>query len=270
MFPIMNRRQFILGSINLAAALAVHKIFIPISATLSYRRGIGISDGRFVEDVAALDCDWFYDWSNFQRVDSRYVPMSWAGDNPNLPADYDGYLLVFNEPEVKGQANLDPETASELYLNLCNLYPKARMIVGGCGLFGRNWLMEFRAKLDEKGNEPFGWHAHGYIEKFDTLTHTLTDVISFLTWFKSQIARSKGEFWLTEFNDTYGDQFGPYLDWVEATPWINRYAVFTNRANGGEWWWPQNWAPPDELDMLTWTGQVTPRGELYRARGIAH
>ena len=64
-------------------------------------KGLGVAYPQYPEDIARMDIDWWYAWGSNQSTDPKYVPMSWCGENPNLPSDYSGYVLVFNEPEVK-------------------------------------------------------------------------------------------------------------------------------------------------------------------------
>ena len=52
-----------------------------------------------------------------------------------------------------------------------------------------------------------------------------------------------------------------YMLWLEATPWIERYAYFPLGVNGNESWWPSHWS----LDMrLKDESGITPMGELFR------
>lgn len=100
----------------------------------SYKRGVGESNFNHVEEIEALSpgVTWTYNWgTNPARYvahllrpggDMEYVPMVWNGNFSETAIrdsleKYPGtkYLLGFNEPNFKSQANMTPTQAAELW-----------------------------------------------------------------------------------------------------------------------------------------------------------
>jgi hypothetical protein len=229
-------------------------IYIPLIIVLVTNLcGIGLPTGHAVlSDVDLLGASWYYDWGNSGYKDSRYVPMSWAGEPIDLPQDYNGYLLILNEPEHQSQANLTPEEGARRVIELSKVFPKAKLIIGGVGYWGRGWLLQFVFEL--KDYQPAGWHVHGYVEAW----LTTQDIIDYWLWARDILPG--GEFWITEFADTNTDS-KELIDYVKQQKWINRYAWFANRLNGNESWYPSNWINNPALIV---DGQLTERGKYYR------
>lgn len=85
------------------------------------------------EDMKALspEISWWYNWSEepestvanvFDNYGFEFVPMTWNGSfNESKLRDYltahpqTKYLLAFNEPNFKDQANLTPSAAAALW-----------------------------------------------------------------------------------------------------------------------------------------------------------
>ncbi len=98
----------------------------------SFKRGFGENSLNYVEDleVLAQGCSWYYNWgvapsgnvSSYIGADKtiEFVPMAWNGgyDINALRSYYtahpqDKYLLGFNEPNFRAQANMTPTQAAE-------------------------------------------------------------------------------------------------------------------------------------------------------------
>lgn len=227
-----------------------YTVFIPL-LIVSALMGVGLpTQAQYPADVGTLGATWFYNWStDFMGVEG-FVPMSFYGDDPHLPASYDGYLLVFNEPENGGQTNLTPGAAAARTLALAATYPQARLIVGGTGYSGRAWLSEYVKLLGDY--RPAGLHVHGYVEG----DISAGAIIEYWTWARSL---GIGEFWVTEFAETNGDMAAArrLIDWCRQNS--TRYAWFTNRLSGREWYYPQHWRYNPALldeDGLTDYGRI--------------
>ena len=99
--------------------------------TKSFKRGLAYSI-PFVEDLPTLSkgISWVYNWGftpNFQvaaAIDPylEFIPMCWSGvDTVQLKAFYSThpnikYILGFNEPNFKQQANLTPTQAASKWM----------------------------------------------------------------------------------------------------------------------------------------------------------
>ena len=100
---------------------------LTVAQTQSYKRGYGVDQSKFSNQAVAnlsKGAGWYYDWSHstyldFESAGVDFVPMTWNGAynanqirqflaaHPNVK-----YLLAFNEPNFKDQANMTPSQAA--------------------------------------------------------------------------------------------------------------------------------------------------------------
>ena len=109
--------------------IAIGCIFSIEAQTKSWKRGACMSNLREADfEALKTGLTWFYDWGNtpssvgISASDARniaYCPMRWGDSwNPNAIRNYVKahpnckYLLTFNEPNFKNQANLTPQQAA--------------------------------------------------------------------------------------------------------------------------------------------------------------
>ena len=225
-------------------------------------KGLAMMHPEFRQDLTSLKVSWYYTWGTSQDLlnDSSYIPMSRDGSIVNLPNNYSGFLLVFNEPnnpEPYG-CNITPIVAIERYRILGNKFPKAKMVVGGISCwdsaYSGDWLKTFCSLLKtQKLPKPYALAVHGYRESWITVS----DIKSW--WVKQQkIVGTK--VWITEMGDTEGNvaNLKSLIDWIKKQSWIERYAVFTNRSNH------EAWSIGDGVNLIDWnTGKLTAIGEYY-------
>lgn len=229
----------------------IHFLFIPIVITTALM-GIGLpSQAQYLNDVNILKVSWFYNWSTEFIGIEGFVPMSFNGDDPRLNPNYNGYLLVFNEPENSNQTFLSPDIAAVKTLTLAKIYPNAKLIVGGTGYFGRVWLNEYINLLGDY--RPTGLHVHGYVEG----NISIEMIIEYWTWVRSL---GIGEFWITEFSETNGNMevAKRLINWCKQ--FSTRYAWFANRLSGNEWYYPKYWKQNPSLLI---GDNLTDYGTLY-------
>lgn len=85
----------------------------------------------YYEDLQVTGSTWWYVWGPCPLdAPPGCVPMSWAGADPNLPIDYNDYVILFNEPDRPDQANLSPAIALVRYKELVQMYPRVKWVVG--------------------------------------------------------------------------------------------------------------------------------------------
>ena len=58
------------------------------------KKGIGMPY-VFPEDMARVNASWFYNWGMLSPMPDGFVPMSWGGEDPQLPADYAWVCITF-------------------------------------------------------------------------------------------------------------------------------------------------------------------------------
>jgi hypothetical protein len=224
-------------------------------------KGLAMAE-NFPQDLDTLGCSWYYVWGCNQAslVDPRYVPMSRDGSMVDLPDDYSGYLLVFNEPEARepNGCNTKPTVGLCRYKSLVERYPLAKMIVAGVnqgnGFKGETWIKVFRDGLPDYGlGKPYGYALHGYRDN----NHSVSAIEN---WWKKIHDWVNLPIWITEYNDTKGraGNLKSITEWIKKQTWIERYACFTNRSND------EPWAIGSGCNLINWdTGQLTASGKYY-------
>jgi hypothetical protein len=260
------------------------KIFIPIISQagplVEARAGTGVPLERDIPaaDLPSMGVRWYYNWykssptaASLAGLGIQFVPMSYAGEDPELPADYSGYLLVFNEPDVSGQANLTPSQAADRYLALAAGYPKARLVVGGVsawlewggwytcldeqGHYIQSWTSCFLKEFERRGVpqlKPQYWHAHAYLNEGLAGYGYLTPERARAT-LEGLHAKTGGTYWVTEYAEVHGDTavFCDFTGWMKAQTWIARYAPFASRVTGSEAWYPAaTWGKQQKVSLI--------------------
>jgi Glycosyl hydrolase catalytic core len=251
----------------------------------SAKRGIAY-DFASAADLAAVSggVSWWYNWGSKPNAavpaDSAgryaldYYPMLWNGsfDGAAVKAFLSAhpaiqYLLVMNEPNLTGQANLTPEQAAAIWPSYEAVATEANVkLVGPQITWGTmagyedpvQWLDAFLAayRAANSGREPrvdvlgFHWYDYGLAGQLDTLKN-----------------RYGKPFWVTEFANWHAQQDGAQIDSLakqkaqmtdlvktcEERADVLRYAWFTGRVS-----------PDPHFDSLLGAdGQLTELGALY-------
>lgn len=232
----------------------MHNIFIPqvFTQKTPQLKGLAMCYPK-IEDVESLGCTWYYNWS-LKGCGGNFVPMAWNGDE--VPTQETGYLLFLNEPENTHQCNLSVDKAVQYLRRLRSIRPHLKLIVGGCGYFGRQWMVDFRDRI---ADIPItGWHIHGYIEG----TNDLNAIRDYWTYIRKNFS---GELWITEFADVYGAQLDGLLSIIHDLD-VARYAYFANRLTGKEHYYPKDWPQPQQMALFDSEGRLTPLGIKYQSK----
>lgn len=214
----------------------------------SYKRGVSENKFQYWAQMEALEpgVTWFYNWSNtlgnyFNGQEFlEFAPMCWNGNfnadniraycqnNPQVK-----YLLGFNEPNFKAQANMTPAQAAEKWpevqalakeLNLKIVAPALNYSPDAPYYQPTDWMDEFVALVGEDAFDFTAVHAYGGYG-------VMTDLA---TKFHERYGKPV---WVTEFcywpNESGAvaveSQIGfmtQALEWLEKTDWIYRYAWF--------------------------------------------
>ncbi|ORY87385.1 glycosyl hydrolase catalytic core-domain-containing protein [Leucosporidium creatinivorum] len=208
----------------------------------STKKGLGYNTASYLTGFSNLhSLAWGYNWSPYENLDGQpslaaevdFVPMLWGGDATGwataAQAAINGgakYLLGFNEPDLNTQSNLNATEAARLWkLNMEPFYGKAKLIspaiTNGGAPMGVQWMRDFLAACT-------GCHIDGMaMHMYDAAWNT--------GYFTNYLSTTYAEFgipiWLTEFagSGTAEEQvtfLKYYLPWLEAQPFIFRYAAF--------------------------------------------
>lgn len=190
------------------------------SLNRSFKRGFGENTLYYQADLRALaaGCSWFYDWGtqpSSQVADivgadqvCEFVPMAWTTNfsEEQLKAYYsahtaDKYLLGFNEPNFKEQANLEPSAAVEPWHRLEQFAKDNGLKLVAPALnystwteysTPDKWMDAFIAAYKEK---------YGTAPSYDYLAlHCYMDDASAMMTYVENFAKKYGkQVWLTEF-----------------------------------------------------------------------
>ena len=211
----------------------------------------------------ALNASWHYNWNNNLKspLNWEYVPIRqqrWWPDYPTNQPD-STHQLGFNEPDNPGEdayktlnnGSVDEAIAVWPELMASGLRLGSPAVTDG----GKAWLYSFMDKAIAKGLRVDYIAIHNYQagNSPDSLRNWLQDVYN----------RYHLPIWVTEFNNganwTGGpkptlaqnaDVIGGFIDMMDKTPWIERYAIFSNVE--------------DMRKMVDAAGALTPAGVVYR------
>lgn len=224
------------------------------------KKGLSFTQATYPDDIEAVNADWFYTYgvATGYLSDLRYTPMV-TEPNENLPNDYDGYVLVFNEPDNAGIGGdpHSPEDAAAIYLTLLEEYPNAKFVVGGTTEGNTEWAIEFLAEI-ESSQYPERWHVHKYVPNSDYVEDSINAIINFHDAVNAPI-------WVTEIGSQSADvdALRSFMIWLEVTDYVERYAVFPTRIKGDEAWFPSHWSV--DMALIDYdTGTLTEMGLTYR------
>ena len=253
---------------------SVYTLYLPIIMTAPGPvKGVA---GGSCEDVAAVGGRWRYGWmpqiNDCPNIED--VPMIGNTKAMGQPVGGDSaWLMGFNEPDWKEQANIPPKEAAIMWRQIEALYP-TRLLVApapSCARGGEQWLVNFYNEYRKLYGRPPRLDAlavHCYNGLGDT-----TECKELVRWYLRQ-AQTWGvaEVWVTEFGfqawRSDGDfAWGPglaamddFIQFLNEQPGVTRYAWFTARMRGDEWW---SWGP-DATTALFDDGGLTPFGKQYR------
>jgi autotransporter-associated beta strand protein len=217
-------------------------------------------------DVAAdtLDAAWFYNWNNDRNstLNWEYVPIKQQRWWPAYPNDKTGstHLLGYNEPDnpiedsyqTLNNGSRDAAIAAWPELLECGLRVGAPAVTDG----GKWWLFDFMNKANASGLRVDYIPVHFY--RCGMSATQLKD------WLQDIWDRYQKPIWVTEFNNganwtncgdpTYNqnaDVIASWIDMMDNTPWIERYAVYSNVES--------------VRNMVYSGGGLTPAGTVYKA-----
>ena len=254
------------------------------SQTKSYKRGVAYGY-HSVQDMQnfSQNISWWYNWAaqpdvsirnTYQNYDVDFTPMAWNAVGISGVASWAEkdstikYMLGFNEPNFKEQANMTPTQAANAWPSLQKIAKKHNLkIVGPAVNYCGNCVSEGGTTY----TNPFTYLDH-FFAACDTCQ---VDFIG-LHWYGSgnsivgyvNTARKYNKpIWITEFASwDYSNlvqninEQKKYLagtvNFLERDPDIYRYSWFIGRTSGGI-----NTVP--YIDLYGASGMLTELGQLY-------
>jgi hypothetical protein len=248
----------------------------------------GISYGyHSPQDLAVLqpEISWWYNWSVepeatvanvYETYGFDFVPMAWNGDfnETKLRAFLSAhsntkYLLAFNEPNFRDQANMTPSQAAAVWPKLEAIARDFNLkIVGPAVNYCGNCVTENGVTYYDPFKYLDDFFAACKNCKVDYIAvHCYMNSVSALAWFIGEFERYGKPIWLTEFagweqngnitklNDQINYMIGA-VDYLEWNPRVYRYAWFIGRGSGASVY--------PYIDLLGANGTLTELGKAYK------
>lgn len=247
------------------------EIFLPIIIKAPYQPEKGISLAQpNCEDIEKVGAGWYVNFSinpsaGCPSSDQRFVPMVYNAEQalgPTLAtainnAKPSGWLIGFGEPNLAWQGNTSPLAGAQAWRAI-----EAAALPVGLKLvspvvsqhppnfdfqngyppepYGHTWIWkmveEYQKLYDEKPHfDAIGWNYYGSNPQ---------EIKNYLSA-RRQEALARGynvPFWVTEYAGSCWNTDNPYptgnqdimtqvTPFLKSTPWITRFAWFTNRIN---------------------------------------
>ncbi|HWZ59911.1 MAG TPA: glycoside hydrolase family protein [Gemmatimonadaceae bacterium] len=243
----------------------------------SAKRGIAY-DLADTADLKVLSpgVSWWYNWSPSPKTSGYgvdFYPMLWNGnfDSTSIVGYLQAhpsikYMLVLNEPNLTGQANMTPQAAAQLWPRYESVAAKTGVKIVGPAITWGNmsgyedpvlWLDAFYAAYQSAngGRSPqidylaFHWYDYGLSAQLDRL------------------AKYNKQIWVTEFANWHSQTDGAQITTLaeQETQMTDMVATCEGRADVFRYaWFTGRWTPdPHYTSLLGAAGQLTGLGALY-------
>ena len=240
----------------------------------SAKRGLGYGY-HSMADMQAIDqgISWWYNWHHepdaalkgtYPNSEVAYMPMVWGGnfDVETVVAGIpDGaqYLLGFNEPNFRDQANLTAQQAAALWPQLEEIARRKNLkIVGPAMNYCGNCVTEGQSDPIEYLDEFFAACQDCQVDYISIHWYACSGEA--LQWYIDRFKKYGKPIWMTEIACWEGsptmEQQKAYMieavEIMENDPAIMKYAWFTGRSTG------------PNIDIFdSQSGQLTELGQLY-------
>ncbi|WP_139956477.1 glycosyl hydrolase [Flavicella sediminum] len=221
--------------INLTQDLQKKASFIRVSPWFDvHKKGMA---GKGTDVIQEFDNSWHYNWSisGLDVQNAKFVPNQWGGGSVanaiNLGKRMDiAHYMAFNEPDGSEQANMTVDKAIEKYEDMLASGLRLGSPANKDNAKGGVWRDEFMTKAEAKGYRVDYIVVHYYKK---------TSAQNFYNWLKAIHDKWKRPIWIKEFNygATWTDQpasneaagvgLESYMNMLDNTSFIERYAVFT-------------------------------------------
>lgn len=221
--------------------------------------------GGDVATLDALNATWYYDWNcgGVATDDWEYVPQhhheGWPGISDIGASSHSPHALGNNEPDNTGDAREQVNTVDEVLANWPAMMATGKRLGSPAVSGNYNWLYAFIDSIDARGwrCDFIAVHAYWYND-WPSWKSTLQGIAN----------RTGRPIWITEMNyganwtgwpghDTSGSEenfaiekqhFAPVIDGLEASDFMERYAVY-------------NWV--QDCRSMYLNGKLTPMGQYY-------
>lgn len=286
----MKHLRFVFSFLALASlttsSFADGDVIVPCNQPVkSKKRGICLNEFSDKDFMAvAPSVSWYYTWhftdTNHapKEANITFIPMAWGNREADLKglADYlrsnkPPVVLAINEPNLKGQAFIDPKTTAEFYLKVKDIADKYKIPVVGPNMSLGSAENDSITALDPIENKQVTYtfqnpflkaflHFVGDKTEVPALgTHTYGD-LGELKWLVDMMPKEFNRpVWVTEFANWHAkspEQEMEYLiqgvDLMERLPMVHGYAWFKERVKDNQ-----------KISLLDKSGELTALGQAY-------
>ena len=236
---------------SLLLSALVSLIALLPASTHAAQRGLawGTND-NWGSQVAKGLITWYWHWQDgpnskfngkLEFVPCYWGPQynsQWAQRKREMAANVPQALLGFKEPDIKGQSNLDPQTAANLWMQEIQPWKSRGVRLGSPQIvYNQDWLGQFMTICKSKGCTVDFIAIHWYGAWYD------------LNGLKKYVTSVRNRFnlpiWITEYGVTSssgGSQQQVKQFHMDATQWLNSQSYVERTSNFGSF--PVS-SPPD-------------------------
>lgn len=260
-----------LGRLALALFLSALTVSAPCA---SDKKGIGLSDLRATDRVAALHVSWYYTWSIHPiegATHEMFVPMIWGGRRAQEAIDElcsrgrVPVVLAMNEPDQRKQANLSVEQVIRLWPQIEALADQVGSPAVAGNPLGSAWLTKFFRMSQARRFKPdfLAVHLYGppnpekFLQKLDAI-HEKYGLPVWITEFAVADWNSKDRPGANRYSqDDVLAFMKAVLPELEKRDYVRRYAWFGAGKRAPE--------PVRTSRLFDKDGGLTPLGRYYAA-----
>lgn len=223
---------------------AVYTYYVPYAA---HRNNIGVAwyPPQYGEqDLTIMNATYYYNASSYLLPDDRAIPIIRHHIKntvyESLQSDYDGYMLVGNEGEQRGQDNLTSLEMAEFIIEVRNRYQSARFVC--LNSYSIDYMLKVIALLPQDVCQVYGVHIYENIDIKKRLDRLCDDC----------------QIWITEIGWHYhgnGDEYDILYKLVSEAlldSRVGRVFAYTTRDGAVDTW-----------NMLDDNGDLLPTGRAF-------
>lgn len=192
------------------ALLALTLAAVSVDARLRLGLAWGV-DNRWAKNIAKGNVEWYWHWEmgavDTMPSDVEYVPNFWGKSKwddwtqrkKEIKKFNSKRILAFNEPDVPGQSNMNPQEAANIFMQELQPYRNKGVKVSSPQIvWDVDWMDKFLKALRKQGGDVDYMAVHWY--------GSYKDLAGLKTWVKKINKRYNKAVWLTEYGVTQKSQ----------------------------------------------------------------
>jgi hypothetical protein len=247
-------------------------------------------DNRWATPVGQLPLiKWYHHWADGPVPEmgtrAEFVPMFWGPKNTakwnqrvaEMNKKKPNHIMAFNEPDLSGQANMNPYYAAELFMQQIHPWRAKGVRVGSPAIaYNMEWMATFLAEVKKRGGAVDFLCIHWY--------GSHKDIAGFKKFVTAVRTKFNKQIWVTELGITSSsnpsqNQVKSFLigavTWMDSQPYIERFSWFgcflkSNPPDGFATGFNGLFAASKQLaDMAYWLGYTKSSASTVK-RSVDH